>query len=158
MAKFLSDSDFAEIRTAINDTVETFAQKPVLYKLTTEQAMDRFGRDKHLANNKTKFDLLGLVVWSVPDSELNVEDIGKYDFSMGYVLFSWDYLVEKELIITGTDESNNPTSIPAFKPEVDLIVIEGETLEVMGVNIAGQLKDKECVVKVFFKRDLKNGR
>ena len=158
MAKFLTDSDFAAIREVVNDTVETFAQKPVLYKLSADQALERFGRDRNRIDNKNVYNLLGLVVWNAPDAELKVEELGKYDFSMGYILFSWDYLDSEGLIVTGVDEKGNNTSKPVFIPEKDIVTVEGEDLEVYGVIVLGQLKDKESVVKVYFKRDLKNGQ
>lgn len=152
MAKFLTDEDFLEIRTAINDTVETFAQKPVVYNLSPKQTLSRMGIDKHNEDNKTEFNLLGLVVWNAPESEIDTETLGKFDFSMGYVLFSWDYL-EAE----GLAETLGAYYKLKLLPEKDTIKIDDEVLEVKGVVIQGQLKDKECVVKVFFKRNLKNG-
>ena len=157
MAKFLTDADFAEIRQTINDTVETFAQKQVQYMLSPSQTLSRFGRDKHEATDKTEYNLLGLVVWNPTDAELKIEELGKYDFSMGYVLFGFDYLETEGLITNSTDGGGRPIKVPVFKPEKDFIYIEGEKLQIMGVQLAGQLKDVEAVVKVFFKRDLKNG-
>lgn len=148
MAVFLDDDDFAEIREAINDTVETFAQKIIVYKLSSSETLSRFGIDNHNVDNKIDKNLLGLVVWNAPKAELETETLGKFDFSMGYVLFAWDYLETEGLIVAEK---------PVFEPEKDIIIVDSEQLEVKGVVILGQLKDKECVVKIYFKRNLKNG-
>lgn len=157
MAKFLTDADFQEIRGAINDAVETFAQKTVYYSLSPAETLSRFGRDKQNADNKTDYTLLALVVWDAPDAELQVDELGKFDFSMGYVLFSWDYLDTEGLIVNTVNGDGITEAKPIFRAEKDKIKIDGESLEVMGVVVQGQLKDRECVVKVFFKRGLKNG-
>lgn len=156
MTKFLNDSDFAEIRTAINDTIETFSGKTIYYYLSPSETLSRFGRDKQNATDKTEYALNGLIVWDAPKAELEIDELGKFDFSMGYVLFGWDYLDGEGLIIS-EDVNGIIEAKPSFLPERDKIKIDGETLEVMGIVVQGQLNDRECVVKVYFKRGLKNG-
>jgi len=151
---FLEDDDFQEIRDVLNETIETFTKKTVFYELSPSETVSRFGRDNHNADNSTRYELLGLVVWNAPDSEITVETLGKFDFSMGYVLFGWDYLLSQGLVET-IDNNGTPERNVVFIPEKDFITIEGEKLQVMGVNLAGQLNATEVVVKVFFKRDLK---
>ncbi len=150
MAKFIDDNTFQEIRSTINDVVETFAQKTVVYKLAQKHSLSRFGKDPQVTNPKVDKNLLGLVVWEVNKSQLEVEEWGKYDFSIGYVLFSWDYLVVEGLI-------SEDTQVPVFIPEKDKIKIDGTELEIIGVWHGGQLKDTDAVVKVYFKNTLKNG-
>ena len=148
MAKFLSDSDFAEIRSTVNDVIETFAQKAIVYHIADKYTLNRFNRDNNNEVTKTDKNLLGLVVWEVNKATLEVEEWGKYDFSVGYVLFGWDYLQNENLI---------PDQRPLFIPEKDEITIDGIKLEVMGIWTGGQIKDTDAVVKVFFKNNLKNG-
>lgn len=149
---FLDDEDFEEIRQIINETVETFAQKPIKYNLSVEYSLQRMGRDLNNANLPAEYDLLGLVVWEAKDSEIEIEELGKYDFSMGFVLFSWDYLASEGLIV-----ETGGYVIPITEPEKDTIIIDGKTVEVMGVWTGGQLKDTDSIVKIFFKRNLPNG-
>lgn len=150
MTKLLDDNDFAEIRSTVNDVMETFTQKEIIYKLSEKHTPSRFGRDNHITSNKTDKLLLALVVWEVNQSELEAREFGRYDFSIGYALFGWDYLVTEGLI-TGTPLK------PIFIPEKDKIVIDGDELEIIGVWHGGQLKDTDAVVKVYFKNVLKNG-
>jgi len=149
MAKFLTDQDFADIRSAINDTIETFAQLQVTYKKNQKRTRSRFNRE--LTDNQVfdDFTLNVLQVWEKNEKGMSqVDKKGKWDFSEGYLLTGFDSIETLNLV----DGNGNLT----MDQNVDKLLIRGIEYEVMGIITLGQLKDKDCLVKIQFKKLLKN--
>jgi len=151
MAKLLSDQDFADIRAAVNDVIETFAQLPIVYKKLRRRTLSRFNRESTTDQHFDSYNFNALEVWGNKGSDgtLQTDEKGKWDLSGGYLLMAFDDIKTANLI----DASNNLL----MEPEVDKVVIKGIEYEITGAMVAGQLKDKEVVVKIQFKKALKNG-
>ena len=149
MAKFLTDQDFADIRTAINDTVETFAQLQVTYMKNRKRTRSRFNRELTTNHVFDNFTINVLQVWEKNEKGMSqVDEKGKWDFSEGYLLAGFDAIETLNLV----DENGNLT----MDQNVDKLLIMGIEYEVIGVITLGQLKDKDCLVKIQFKKLLKN--
>lgn len=150
MAKFLSDSDFADIRAAINDVVDTFANIEVTYKKLGRRTLSRFNRELTDDQVFTDITLNALQIWEQNEKGFAQVDVkGKWDFSEGYALIAYDAIAAADLV----DEDGNVL----MEEEVDNIVIKGITYEVRGIIQLGPIKDVDSIVKVQFKKNLKNG-
>lgn len=149
MAKFLTDQDFADIRSAINDTVETFAQLQVTYMKNRKRTRSRFNRELTTDQIFDNYSINVLQVWEKNEKGMSqVDEKGKWDFSEGYLLAGFDAVEALSLV----DGSGNTT----MDQNVDKVLIRAIEYEVMGVITLGQLKDKDCLVKIQFKKQLKN--
>lgn len=145
MAKLIEDSEFQEIRDLANDLVETFGQRQITYRLYQDD-FNRMNRDN--INSKTHSDkvLNGVVVWLTDKSEMiESERTGSVDFSDGYVILSYDECVTNEMI----DGTTKKVYMSAPR---DLIAWEGVEYYIEGLFLVGQLKDKETIVKVYFRK------
>ncbi len=145
MAKLISDSEFAEIRTVINDVSETFLQKTVTYKLKTV-SMDRMNRDRNEKGSFQDVNLDVLVVWDETEVETDRTN-GVMDLSDGYLLVNWDYLETTPLLDSGVLKTN----IGA-----DRVIVDDKELILIGIEKLGQLKDTFTVLKFYIKKQLKN--
>lgn len=149
MAKFLTDTDFADIRSAVNDAIETFAQLEVTYKKLRKRTRSRFNRELTTDQNFDDYILNVLEVWEKNEKGMSqVDEKGKWDFSEGYLLVQFDAIETLGLV----DVNGNIT----MDQDVDKVLIKGVEYEVNGVITLGQLKDKDCLVKIQFKKLLKN--
>jgi len=145
MAKLITDAEFAEIREVINDVSETFLQKTITYQLKV-QSLSRMNRDRNDIGSYTDVSLSVLVVWE--QSEVAIDrTTGSMDLSDGYALVNWDDLEATILMTTGTLN----TDIGA-----DKLIVDGGVMEIIGIEKLGQLKDTFAVLKVYFKKTLKN--
>lgn len=149
MAKFLTDQDFADIRSAVNDTIETFAQLSVTYKRNQKRTRSRFNRELTTNQAFDDFTINVLEVWEKNEKGMSqVDEKGKWDFSEGYLLTGFDAIDALNLV----DGNGNNT----MDQNVDKVLIRAVEYEVLGVITLGQLKDKDCLVKIQFKKLLKN--
>lgn len=148
MAILISDADFQLIRDTINDVVETFGQLAITYKKLDRRTNKRFNRGNQTEQTFTDYPLSGVLVWQVNEKTTQVDVFGKYDFSEGYMIFGFDAVEAAGLV-----DNDNVT----MEGEVDRIVIRGKEYQVIGVASKGQLKDKDAVVRVQIKKELKNG-
>ena len=151
MTKFLTDSDFAEIRGAIADVSETFLQKEVSYRLFRE-SMSRMSTDQNKSATYEDFKVMGLVVWS--ERKPIESRTGISDLSDGYLLLNIDQLKQ----ITGEESGTlwNDEDTLMMNEGTDRVVIDGAEMKVLLVQPLGQLKDTEVVMKVFFEKQLNN--
>ena len=149
MTKLISDSDFADIRVVLNDVGETFLQLDISYKRHAATTGDAFGWGQGTGNLDTNITIPGLMVWSTDQGgQLVVKREGKYDYNEGYILFMYDKLVELGQVL--------PDKRLALGAAKDSVTVNGEELEITGINSAGQLKDTDVVVKVHVRRKLQN--
>lgn len=150
MVKLISDAQFAQIRQVGNDVIETFGQKPVTYRLDSNAAT-RWNRDNATQRAYTDKELTGLVVWmDTPEKVATMQrETGAIDFGDGYVLLAYDDCEPLGLIGSNTELLTNPPQ--------DRVAFDGQEYYVQGVVKAGQLKDVEVVVKVYFSKELRNG-
>lgn len=148
MAILISDADFQLIRETINDVVETFGQLPITYRKLDRRTASRFNRDQQNQQTFTDYALLGLLVWQINEKTSKVDVYGKWDFSEGYIIFGLDALDTAGLVFQGD---------VTMEGEVDRVSIRGKEYQVVGIAQKGQLKDRDAIVKVQIKKDLKNG-
>ena len=143
MAKLLSDSDFDEIRSVLNDVQDTFYQRTVVYKMDTN-TVTRWMKD--IASERTYVDktLNGQVVWGTSQGKSDTEkkQEGTYDPGEGYVLLKYD-----DMLLEGLIDAD--TALTVTSPQ-DRIKFDNIVYYITSVVKVGQLKDKEVLVKVFF--------
>ena len=149
MPSFLTDEDFAEIRSAIQDVTDTFLRLPITFKKLTGH-LSRFSGDRKKTKTTSDIVVNGLIVWGgggSSDGQFEIDETGKRDLDEGYILFNFDDMETAGL----TDNEN-------------VIVMEGDTIiardinyKITGVEPLGQLKDKDCVVKIYIKKLTQDG-
>lgn len=146
--RLISDSEFAEIREVINDVQDTFYGEDITYRMDNN-TVTRWQKDIQLQRTYTDIICKGLAVWENKsgDGEDTKQLIGSHDYTQGYVLIKYDEAQEKG-IVDNTD--NFVTKTPQ-----DLIVFNGATYDITGINMIGQLWDKNCVVKIHIQKQLK---
>lgn len=145
MTKLLTDSDFAQIRTAVNDISESFLQKTVVYKRKIE-SLDRMNRDLNVKGSFSDVNLDVLVVWEQTEVVTD-RTTGTMDLSDGYILVNYDAIAATSLMISGKLITN---------VAIDKIVLDGSEMRLIGIETLGQLKDTFTMVKFYVKRKLKN--
>lgn len=142
----ISDAEFDDIRSNLNDVMETFFRKgdtgttACTYKKDTNQ-LKRFNRDRGLTRNYQDIPVKILVVWdSDGTGAMNTIDRnGSVDISKGYFLIAYDAAETAGIV----DSNQN---ILISTPQ-DLIIIDTVDYEITGVNLMGQLRDKYCLLK-----------
>ncbi|RUP41614.1 MAG: hypothetical protein EKK63_04995 [Acinetobacter sp.] len=149
MSSLLSDNDFDEIRSAIKDVTDTFMQKPIMYHLDSNTAT-RMMKDINSERSYTVLNLLGLVVWenNNKDGKNDQNRTGDVDLTIGYVLINFED-GEAAGILNNLDEL-------LITPPQDKISFDGSEYKIIGVNVIGQLKSKECLVKFHIKKKIRN--
>lgn len=145
MPILISDDEFNEIRSAIRDVTDTFLRKVIVYKHKTVRA-NRAMMDVNKASGFDDYNINTLIVWndgSRDGSEFEFTINGALNRAEGYALLSFDEMQEQNLI----DVMEN------FVPGAmnDFVFFNDEMKEVIAVVRKGQLKDKDCVIKVYFK-------
>jgi len=145
MTKLLTDSDFAQIRTAVNDISESFLQKTVVYKRKIE-SLDRMNRDLNVKGSFSDVNLDVLVVWEQTEVVTD-RTTGTMDLSDGYILVNYDAIAATSLMISVKLITN---------VAIDKIVLDGSEMRLIGIETLGQLKDTFTMVKFYVKRKLKN--
>jgi len=158
MTKLVSDSDFAQIRSAAFDVSETFLQKEIVYRLFKD-SMSRMNSDSNKNTNYENFNVLGLVVWS-EKKPLETRQ-GIVDLSDGHVLFNIDQLkaVQNVTIIPAPIPPDTEVITKLYSGDYrlmqegqDRLIIDGEEMFVLMIQEKGQLKDQNVMMKVFFQK------
>lgn len=148
MASLLTDDEFAEIRETIHDVTDTFLRLPVIWKKDKNTAT-RMMRDIDHERQYDDINLQGLVVWedkgnkAILAKSLN----GAVDLADGYVLFNYDDAQAAGVVTLTHNQIVNPAK--------DYLVFDNEKHEILGLNMLGQLKDKNCLLKVHFKKNIR---
>lgn len=147
--RLISDSEFAEIRQVINDVQDTFYGEDILYKMDNN-TITRWQKDVQLQRTYNDITFKGLIVWenSSGDGEDKKKLTGSYDYTQGYVLVKYDEALQKGVV-------NNQDNFTTTTPQ-DLIRFNKIDYYISGINMIGQLWDKNCVVKIHIQKQLKN--
>jgi hypothetical protein len=139
----LSNADLIEINKAFTDLRDTFLQSIVIYHLLGER-VDRFMEDTELIADK----IVNLPVLIVPSKTGKVEILqkGKQDFTESYVLVFWE-----DLVNTGLADTN----AYFLQADKDFMVVDGQKVEVIGVNKVPDLGTLKNYVKIQYRQELK---
>lgn len=139
----LSNADLIEINKAFTDLRDTFLQSIVIYHLLGER-VDRFMEDTELIADK----IVNLPVLIVPSKIGKVEILqkGKQDFTESYVLVFWE-----DLVNTGLADTN----AYFLQADKDFMVVDGQKVEVIGVNKVPDLGTLKNYVKIQYRQELK---
>lgn len=140
----ITDAEFDDIRSNLNDVMDTMLQRPGIYKKDTEE-VSRWGRDKSTTRVYTDIPLSILVVWGGEDKNTQTRN-GSYDGTQGYVLVKYDAALAAGIVSVGQQFTGETPQ--------DLIQFSGVTYEITGMNLLGQLKDTDCVVKFHISKGL----
>lgn len=148
--QLLSNQDFADIRDALNDTMFTFFKRPIIYRKDSD-TITRFQRDVATNREFTNYELLGLIVWTDTDTKAETvqRQTGAHDFTEGYCLLRYDDCQAAGII----DAQKRFITTP---PQ-DRLNFNSTEYYVNGMLVIGQLNNDEVLVKVWFRKDLKNG-
>lgn len=148
MASLLTDSDFDEIRGTIKDVTDTFLQLPIVWKKDRNTAT-RFMRDIDGERTYDDIALLGLVVWNDQgNGALLTKGLnGAIDLADGYVLLNYEDAQTAGVVSSTHNQIVNPAR--------DYLVFDNENHEILSLNMLGQLKDKNCLLKVHFKKNIR---
>jgi hypothetical protein len=138
----LSTSDLIDINNAFKDLRDTFLQSIVIYHVLGER-LDRFMEDTELIADK----IVNLPVLIVPSKMGKVEILqkGKQDFTESYVLVFWE-----DLVNTGLADTN----AYFLQADKDFMVINGEKVDVIGVNKVPDLGNLKNYVKIQYRKKL----
>jgi hypothetical protein len=144
----ISESQLNKFKSAINATTDTFMKKPVVYKRYTT-SLDRFNENRRQDQSVELFQLETLIVWGSEKYSMNKEGNGSSDMTNGYALFNIKDLRAAGMI---DEEGNFVTRIGS-----DYLVDQGVEHSVVGYNLVGQLIDENLLVRVFIKKQLRDG-
>lgn len=148
MAILISDDEFAEIRAVIQDVTDTFHQKTINY-LMRGDSLDLHNEDR-TDESFTSYALPGLVVWEKTSDDAKVKESskGNLDTAEGYVNFNYDDCDAADLIsdlkfIGSADE--------------DLIEFDSVRYKILAIVPIGQFPTKNSIVRIIFRKLIKNG-
>ena len=145
--KLISVSDFALIRSTINDVQDTFYGQAVLYKKARSIGANRFMKDTEETRTYDIYGFFGLIVWKDDTKSIKQEIIGTADMSDAYCLLRFDDVKTAGLI----DNNNNFVGLAAE----DKFFYNNIQYYMEKVITLGQLDDKDCLVKIFFNKEMK---
>ena len=154
MASLITDAEFAEIRSAINDVMDTFALVPATYRLRKANVPSRFKRDNKRADQTAGYDDVAinvLIVWDdgTERGQIAVMQSGAYDFSEGRVYMKYDDAIATSPPLV--DGSKNLV----MQAEKDLFKFNNVEYDIIGVQLLGQLKDTDVLCELHIKKQLK---
>lgn len=139
----LPSSVVSAIRQAIKEyPTDMLMRLPITYQLHS-QAPSRWGESQ--VEEYIAYALLGLYVQAKGD-KAEKENVGGYEDAEGYFLFNFDDLNVAGLIQNG---------LPIFNANLDQVIANSKTYEVLGVHPLGQLVDTYTMVKVIVKTKIK---
>lgn len=120
-----------------------FLRKEVIYRKKDNNVLpNRYGNKE--INQYTDFNVFTLQVTDKEKSNVSKDnDTGAFDDTKSYFLFNLDDL---ELVGLFVDNKPNMT------PNLDYIIKDSTTYEVIGVQSLGQLVDKDVLVKVWVRQ------
>lgn len=138
-----------DIRSALQDVVDTFFTTSVTYRLHGEEFAD--GEMMHIDKPYAQYTLLALPkYYSGEGSGSNLEETtaGAQDVQTVDLLLGYDNLVAQGLI----DVPNNK---PIFTPEVDEFILNGETFKVTVSVVEGNFQPAGVLVRVRGRKRIK---
>lgn len=150
MSDLISSSEYAEIRSAIQDVKDTFFKLPVTVILYRTTKLTRFSEKKSNNLNPTSIAMTGLYVPSKSDddSQAMQDRKGFSDISEGAIYLGYtECLATTPALIDG---NGSPNIIPN-KDELEFL---GRKATIIGVNILGPDEAVFHLVKVHYKMDL----
>lgn len=147
MAKLISQDEFTEIRTVLNDVQETFYGTQIIYK-KDKNTVTRFQRDIEEKRTYVEYNLDVLVVWNATGNSAEIvrNTIGASDENVGYCNVAYDEMLAKGLI----DANKNLIT----KPAEDKLIINNKEYPILALVKLGQLWNTEVVVKILFRKDI----
>ena len=151
MADLLNDEDWAEFDEAIGDVVDTFFNIDVTIIQYNRNFSNYYGDEKNDVNDKVETVIKGLSIFDKDGKALNERlSMGEMDLSEGYVLMYWHDLNDAGLISPTTQK-------PLINSTVDEIKFQDDVFTLIGDAQVGPFEDRFALIKLFFKRKMKNG-
>lgn len=151
MADLLSSSDWTDIRSALQDVMETFFKLPVTYVRRTDRKLQAFHEKRSADLVATNYPLLALMVPENKDDEsaksLEVNK-GYADLSEGYLYFNYQVLLNHNPALI---DANGKPVITANK---DSLILMGKEVTITGVNLVGPSESNFQLVKVHYKQEI----
>lgn len=149
--KYLTDTDFTEIREVFNDVQETFYGTDLTYKMDSNTAT-RWMKDIEGSRQYTDKSLKCLVVWentSSQEGSVNAvkKQLGAVDMTKGYILVRYDDCVTQGLV---DGDKKFLTNTPQDKVIVDTI-----EYPIDGINMLGQWNDTNVIVKIHIHKEMR---
>lgn len=147
----LSAQDWTDFRNALTDVKDTFLKKPLVLVKRDQRKLAAFHESRGSDLQAVNYTIPGLNVPDKRDDDSKAREIrsGSTDLSEGYVLFDYNVL-----------KNHNPVLIDVngkclIIPNKDSLIINGEELTIIGVNLLGPSETDYQLVQVQWKKDLK---
>jgi hypothetical protein len=154
MSDLLSAQDWLDFEGAIGDIADTFFNIDVIVRKyeRTYGANYYSNLSKEAKTSETDFNIQGLVVYSKTGvkSQTIRKEYGEMDLSDGYVLLEYNRMVDSGLIDLGLQKST-------IEPDIDEMLFRGESYMIIGANEVGPFEDRFALLKIHFRKKLKNG-
>lgn len=144
MAKLITPAQWAKYKQAINDGLETFAQKEIIWLKYVNQ-INRFGEDPEIA--PVQITLKCLINYNYMRSWpiTFTSDSGELDRQSMQVLFSLQYLRD-EGHLTGDNSLD-------YDPGMDRFIIDGMIMKGSGDTPVSQAEGEDLMYSLIVKRE-----
>lgn len=145
----LSQEDWSEFDSAISDVRATFFKMDlIIHRIITDNS-NYYAEEKDEATTENNILIKSLSVFD-KNGKNDMKDMGSMDLSEGYVLLYYHDLDAVGLIdVTSKKCLINST--------VDEITFHGNRYKLVGDAEVGPFQDRYAMVKLMFKKKLKNG-
>lgn len=148
MPSLLNPSEFAEIRAALKDVLDTFATTPIILRVTDDISLDPFNENRSLSY--TDYALNAQVEYNNGyKSKDDPNFAGQYDRADVKVKVHLDYLEDAGLM------SND---YPTFSPNTTKLIIDNDGVKeryaIDHVSVDGALGKKQTYCMILAKRDV----
>lgn len=150
MADLLSSGDWGEFNNAIGDLFDTFANIPLTIR---RKVRNYSGYDTGSDESKTYTDVeircLGIFNKDGSTAENERNSFGDIELSEGYFLLYYQDLEEIGMVDASTKK-------PLINSTMDSGIFQGDSFTFIGDEQVGPFDDRYAVVKIHFKRDIKD--
>lgn len=149
----LTASDWGEIRSALQDVMDTFFKFPVVFVQRRTRKLTAFHENRNGDLQEAIYNWNALVVPENKDenkSQVDQYPKGFVDTSQGYLYFNYKWLKEQ------TPSFIFPSGRPNIVPNKDSFRFLGVEVTVIGVNLVGPTESDFQMVKVQYKNQIPN--
>jgi len=146
MPDLLSNSERAEIRSALKDVTDTFFKTTITIQKYNSFSVDRFNEDRE-DREYTSYEVLGLKLERDQERDrVRKDEAGDFERGTIEVYINFD-----DLETAGLTEGVNHT----ISETEDYMIVEGTRYEIDYIIKAGPLDEKNVLIKIYGKPDIK---
>ena len=145
MTKLISTAQFGQIRSALNDVIDTFMELDVTL-IQPGEDFSKVGEETEESPVETILKGLKVAEESSEDLETDRNNIGSVDKAEAEVYFGFDYLKGLTPSLIGVDNE------VLIDPDKDSMRIDGVIYRIIGAASIGPVKDLDVLVLTRLKR------